>query len=32
MALYALGDLHLGFQVRKPMEVFGKVWNTMNVK
>lgn len=26
MALYALGDLHLGFQVRKPMEVFGKVW------
>lgn len=26
MALYALGDLHLGFQVNKPMDPFGKVW------
>lgn len=26
MALYALGDLHLGFQVNKPMDRFGKVW------
>ena len=26
MALYALGDLHLGFQVNKPMDVFGRVW------
>ena len=26
MALYALGDLHLGFQVKKLMNQFGKVW------
>ena len=26
MALYALGDLHLGFQVKKPMDAFGTVW------
>lgn len=26
MALYALGDLHLSFQVDKPMDVFGSVW------
>ncbi len=26
MALYALGDLHLSFQARKPMDGFGKVW------
>lgn len=26
MALYALGDLHLGFQVNKSMNQFGKVW------
>lgn len=26
MALYALGDLHLSFQVQKPMDAFGKVW------
>ena len=26
MALYALGDLHLSFQVDKPMDPFGKVW------
>lgn len=26
MALYALGDLHLSFQVQKPMERFGRVW------
>lgn len=26
MALYAMGDLHLGFQVNKSMERFGRVW------
>lgn len=26
MALYALGDLHLSFQVHKPMDSFGRVW------
>ena len=26
MALYALGDLHLSFQVHKPMTPFGRVW------
>lgn len=26
MALYALGDLHLSFQVNKPMERFGSIW------
>ena len=26
MALYALGDLHLSFQAKKPMDAFGKVW------
>ena len=26
MALYALGDLHLSFQVDKPMDVFCSVW------
>ena len=26
MALYALGDLHLSFQVHKPMDRFGRVW------
>ena len=26
MALYALGDLHLSFQVNKPMDAFGRVW------
>ena len=26
MALYALGDLHLSFQVNKPMDKFGRVW------
>lgn len=26
MALYALGDLHLSFQVHKPMDQFGSVW------
>ena len=26
MALYALGDLHLSFQVDKPMDAFGRVW------
>ena len=26
MALYAIGDLHLSFQVSKPMDVFGGAW------
>lgn len=26
MALYALGDLHLSFQVNKPMDAFGRIW------
>ena len=26
MALYALGDLHLSFQVNKPMDRFGNIW------
>lgn len=26
MALYAVGDLHLSFQVNKPMDSFGSVW------
>lgn len=26
MALYAIGDLHLGFGVNKPMDVFGSQW------
>ena len=26
MSLYALGDLHLGFQADKPMDAFGRVW------
>ena len=27
MALYAIGDLHLGLSVNKPMDVFGEVWH-----
>ena len=26
MALYAIGDFHLSFQVHKPMDVFGSEW------
>ena len=26
MALYAIGDLHLGLSVNKPMDVFGPGW------
>ena len=26
MALYAMGDLHLGFQAGKSMDMFGRVW------
>ena len=26
MALYAIGDLHLGFQADKPMDIFGGPW------
>ena len=28
MALYAIGDLHLGLSVNKPMDVFGPGWGT----
>ena len=27
MALYAIGDLHLGLSVNKPMNIFGKGWD-----
>ena len=27
MALYAIGDLHLGLSVNKPMDVFGPGWD-----
>lgn len=27
MAIYAIGDLHLGFAVNKPMSIFGEQWN-----
>ena len=26
MALYAIADLHLSFQVKKPMDIFGRKW------
>jgi len=26
VALYAIGDFHLSFQVHKPMDVFGAEW------
>ena len=26
MALYAIGDLHLGLGVNKPMDIFGPGW------
>lgn len=26
MALYAIGDLHLGFEVNKPMDIFNPIW------
>ena len=26
MALYAIGDLHLGLSVEKPMDIFGEIW------
>lgn len=26
MAIYAIGDLHLGFNVNKPMDIFGDAW------
>ena len=32
MALYALGDLHLSFQVDKPMDAFGRVWKNHEKK
>lgn len=32
MALYALGDLHLSFQVNKPMDRFGRIWKNHEKK
>ena len=32
MALYAIGDLHLGFSVDKPMDVFGDKWTNHTEK
>ncbi|MFQ7103181.1 MAG: metallophosphoesterase, partial [Anaerovoracaceae bacterium] len=32
MALYALGDLHLGFQRGRSMDAFGKVWKNHEKK
>ena len=29
MALYAIGELHLGLSVNKPMDIFGSSWTTM---
>lgn len=28
MAIYALGDTHLGFAVNKPMDIFGPLWKS----
>lgn len=28
MSLYAIGDLHLGFKVEKPMDIFGDNWTS----
>ncbi len=32
MALYAMGDVHLSFQVHKPMDKFGRVWKNHEQK
>ncbi len=32
MSLYAIGDLHLGFQSDKSMEVFGEEWTNHSDK
>lgn len=32
MSLYAIGDLHLSFQVNKPMDQFGSVWKNHEKK
>lgn len=32
MAIYAISDLHLSFGVKKPMNVFGKVWDNYEEK
>lgn len=32
MALYAMGDLHLSFQVNKPMDPFGRIWKNHEKK
>ena len=28
MGLFAIGDLHLGFSVEKPMDIFGDEWKS----
>ena len=32
MAIYAISDLHLSFDVNKPMNVFGKLWDNYEEK
>ncbi|MDX9776857.1 MAG: hypothetical protein RBT40_13080, partial [Petrimonas sp.] len=32
MALYAISDLHLSFQSKKPMDVFGESWKNHHEK
>ncbi|WP_105618074.1 metallophosphoesterase [Vallitalea okinawensis] len=32
MAIYAIGDLHLGFNVNKPMGIFGDAWTNHELK
>ena len=32
MALFAIGDLHLGFGMKKSMEKFGEVWKNHSQK
>jgi len=32
MAIYAIGDLHLSFQVEKPMDIFGDKWSNYEKK
>lgn len=32
MAIYVIGDLHLGFSVDKPMDIFGENWKNHHLK
>ena len=32
MAIYIIGDLHIGFSVDKPMEIFGEKWENHSEK